>query len=233
MDFLDEIKYLDKLINQTPVSDLYSVSTSLLSEKKAIIIILIRLEQLKRIELTDEGIKVIDNNYNGLAPSERFILSRIKYGRVCIEVHESTLKIICKQAINNKLMKKPVYDLQNLFGIVFYSIVLVFMLTTGLDSSTTFAWFLLFSAIALCICVALNVYLDERVAKDKAFINSKKGNELKNRLNTFKNTFLENEKDLVLWDNYELFKEIYSNDITEKGYKYKDFIVNKNKLLGE
>ena len=61
----------------------------------------------------------------------------------------------------NKLMKKPVYDLQNLFGIVFYSIVVVFMLTTGLDSSTTIAWFLLLSAIALCICVALNVYLDE------------------------------------------------------------------------
>lgn len=233
MDFLEEIKYLDKLIEQISVSDLYSVSTPMLSEKKAIIIILMRLEKLKRIELTAAGINVIDNNYNGLAPSERFILSRIKNGRVYIEVKESTLKIICKQAINNKLMKKPVYDLQNLFGIILFIIVFIYLLTTGLETITSILTFFVFVAIALCGCIALNVYLDERAAKDKAFINSKKGNELKNRLYVFKNIFIENEKDLVLWDNYDLFKEIYSSSITENGYKYNEFIVNKNNLLGE
>lgn len=233
MDFLDEIKYLDKLIEQISVTDLYSVSTTMLNEKKAITIILMRLEQLKRIELTDEGIKVIDNIYNGLAPSERFILSRINYGKVYIEENESTLKIICKQAINNKLMKKPVFDLQNLFANIFFIISIIFLYIIGLDTVTSLALFMVFIAIALCGCIGLNIYLDEKVAKDKVFINSKKGNELKNRLNGFKNTFFENENDLVLWDNYDLFKEIYSNNITEKGYKYKRFIVNKNNLLGE
>lgn len=232
MEFLDEIKYLDKLIEEVSVSDLYAVSSKLLSERKSIIIILIRLEKLKRIKIENDGIKIIDKNYNGLFPAERFVLDRIRDGRVYIEANESSVKIVCKQAINNKLKKKAIIDLECIYVVLIYLIAMmvgISDLAENMKLLVGWATILLFT----CGCVALNIFLDENVAKYKILANTKKGNAVQDRLNEFKSYFLNNENDLVMWENYNVFKEIYSINITEYGDKYNNFIILKNKTLGE
>lgn len=241
-DYAKDVDYFRELIDNYSLEELSYVDDFSINENVIAICILLKMKLANIIEIDQNGIKIINNDFTKLKESEKYILSLIENGKISILTSYELEKLAIKEACENGLIKKVdnpkkriikksiiimvLGGILNIFTIIFLLKII----------KNEFLFLSLYMILSLVFFLAIGLYLrGYKMFLNRSYLRTEKGEEINTKLEglklflkDFSNLNSENYTSLVLWEGYLIFACLF--EINNTIFKELSQFVNFKKI---
>lgn len=106
IDFARDVNFYRDILKECSIAALSYIDDFQLDVKREIVVTLLSLRLKKKIEITENGISVLESNFLGLKRSEIFVLNNIIDGKVRIENEKEFLNEVQIEAVGLGMIEK-------------------------------------------------------------------------------------------------------------------------------
>lgn len=242
-DFDKDIDYFRDLLLQYSLAELYYVDNLYINENLIGVCTILKLKLEKYVDIDDNGIKIINNDFSNLKKSEIYILNLIDNGKIYtvdyklkdIIIEEAKDNGLIKTVDNNKKMYRNKKILLLLVGLCLTILTTIFFIKFISDFFSKFVLIFLFNFLLwIFIAYYLRSY---KYYSNNSYKRTKEGEELNKKLEGLKaflkdfgNLDEKNISNLVLWEEYLIFACLFGiNTFIYK--KISKFVQFKNIII--
>lgn len=234
IEFEKEKNYFRELIEKYSIAELSYLDEFELNNPKDIIAVLLVLEKKKIIEIKDDKINIISNNFDNLKESEKYILNHIKDGYLILDNDLEYIYIVEKECENDNLLQiipidnfykdtqNELSSIKNIFLMLILSGIILIVFGEGTKGTLGLIIFIAIILICLTIIVGLPIiiiiktfkYSGKVQVRDKLLDEGKivyyKLNGLKKYLKDFTAINTRESDSLIIWDDYLIYSVFFN-----------------------
>lgn len=222
----DKGYYRDILKNYSP-SELSYIDDFKVNAIGDVVATLLSLKLKNKIEIENDGIKIIDSEMDNLKQTEKYILKSINNGRVVIDYFNQIGRLSKEEAIEDFLVEKSNNTFKNIGKIIFLLVVIPFLLFKisislgekfmSYDYTTFDMLFTVFIILMFLIFIFGIIFtFAYSVKKWNSYKRTDKGEQINIKLEGLKN-YIKNfsildkrcQDELVLWEDYLIYSIVF------------------------